>query len=248
MSSLNTIGYPFIELHSVDSTNNYAMGMVHAGMAQHGTIVFAHEQTNGRGQRNKNWHSKKNNNIALSIILEPKDLTISQLFLLSMAVAIGTKNLFNSYADGDTKIKWPNDIYWRDRKAAGILIENVLQGNQWKYAIAGIGLNVNQTDFEELQMKAVSLKQITGEDHDPVRLAKELCVDLDEQFNKLNFHRDEISEEYKTSLYKLNETVRFKKENRIFNAVVKNVTVTGQLVVQHAVEEIFEVGEVEWLI
>lgn len=248
MSSANPIGSPFIELHSVDSTNNYAMGIIHAGMAQHGMCVFAHEQIHGRGQRNKAWHSQKGCSITLSIILQPDGLAPSQLFLLSMAMAIATKNFFNRLAGGDTRIKWPNDIYWRDRKAAGILIENILQGNKWKYAIAGIGININQSSFEELQTKAVSLKQITGKDHTPVLLAKELCQYVDQQFNRLNTQPEAILKEYQASLYKLNETVRFKNTTRIFDAEVKKVTRAGQLVVMHAVEESFDVGEVEWLI
>src|SRR5256885_16124829 len=100
------------------------MGLVHAGMAQHGTAVFTHEQTKGKGQRNRQWQSQKDQNIAISLVIEPKSLVISELFILSMTIATGVKHFFNSYTNGDVKIKWPNDIYWRDRKAGGILIEN----------------------------------------------------------------------------------------------------------------------------
>ena len=178
MSSLNPIGLPFIELATVDSTNNYAMGLAHAGMAQHGTAVFAHEQVKGKGQRNKTWVSGKGQNISLSIILNPELLSISPLFLLSMATAIAVKHLLDHFTNDEMRIKWPNDLYWRDRKAAGILIENLWQGGRWKNAIVGIGININQDDFGELQSRAVSLKQITGKDHDPLSLAKLLCTDL----------------------------------------------------------------------
>src|SRR4029078_6487819 len=111
------------------------MGLIHAGMAQHGTAVFAHEQTKGKGQRNKQWLSAPNKNIILSLIVQPFGLRTNELFLLSMSGAIGVQNFFNSQAGGKTKIKWPNDMYWRDRKAGGILIENIIQGEEWKYAI-----------------------------------------------------------------------------------------------------------------
>jgi len=248
LSSLNSIGNLFIELHTVDSTNNYAMGLVHAGMAQHGTAVFAHEQTKGRGQRSKQWLSEANANIALSVILEPQAWSTSQLFVLSKTVATAASNFFNSYATGHVSIKWPNDIYWRDRKAGGILIENVIQGGEWKYAVAGIGFNINQTDFEGLENKAVSLRQITGSKFEPLALAKELCIYVDMQFNKLLQSADEISDEYHQNLYMLGKKVRFKKGARLFEAVVKDVTDLGELVVEHAVEERFEVGEVEWVI
>ena len=247
MSSLNPIGFPFIELPTVDSTNNYAMGLVHAGMAQHGTAVFTHEQTKGRGQRNKIWSSQAKNNIAISIVIEPKGLSSSQVFILSKAIAIGTLNFFNSYAQSDVRIKWPNDIYWRDRKAGGILIDNVFQGSDWKYAIAGIGLNINQTHFGELN-KAVSLKQITGKDFEPLLLAKELCNYLDKAYCKLIIEPQRIAPEYRSSLYKLDEKVKLKKGSRVFEATIKDVTDLGQLMVKHAAEERFDVGEVEWVI
>ncbi|HEV7622121.1 MAG TPA: biotin--[acetyl-CoA-carboxylase] ligase [Flavisolibacter sp.] len=248
MSSLKPIGSPFIELPSVDSTNNYAMGLVHAGMARHGTAVFAHEQTKGKGQQNKQWLSQKDKNIALSLIIEPIPLLLPDLFLLSMTVAIATRSFFDKQTKGEVKIKWPNDIYWRDRKAGGILIENVITGNTWKYAVAGIGLNINQTDFNELQSKAVSLEQITGKTYQPLSLAKDLCRFLDLSFQLLLKKPSEIIEEYKEHLYKLNEPVKLKKTNRIFEAVIKDVTTSGQLVVMHALEETFSVGEVEWII
>ena len=247
MSSLNPIGFPFIELPTVDSTNNYAMGLVHAGMAQHGAAVFTHEQTKGRGQRNKNWSSQAKSNIAISIVIEPKGLSSSQVFILSKAIAIGTLNFFNSYAQSDVKIKWPNDIYWRDRKAGGILIDNVFQGSDWKYAIAGIGLNINQTHFGELN-KAVSLKQITGKDFEPLLLAKELCDCLDKAYCNLTTKPPLIASEYHRNLYKLDQKVKLKKESRIFEATIKDVTALGQLIVEHAAEERFDVGKVEWVI
>jgi BirA family biotin operon repressor/biotin-[acetyl-CoA-carboxylase] ligase len=248
LSSLAPIGTPFIELLRVESTNNYAMGLVHEAMAQHGTAVFTHEQTRGKGQRNREWTSGKGLNIALSLVIEPRKLDPSRLFLLSMTMANGAFDFFSRHAGEGVKIKWPNDIYWRDRKAAGILIENVWQGSEWKYAVVGIGLNINQVDFGELGNRAVSLLQITGKKSEPVLLAKELCTDLERQFRHLLHQPSKIKEAYRSRLYKLKETVRLKKDNRIFEAVIKDVNETGQLVVKHSVEETFNVGDVEWVI
>ena len=147
MSSPNVIGEPFIELLTVESTNNYAMGLARAGMAQHGMVVFTHEQTKGKGQRAKEWLSQTGQNIAMSIIIEPSKLKVSGIFLLSMMTAVALQEFFGNFVADETKIKWPNDIFWRDRKAAGILIENLWQGSEWKFTVIGIGINVNQTDF-----------------------------------------------------------------------------------------------------
>jgi BirA family biotin operon repressor/biotin-[acetyl-CoA-carboxylase] ligase len=248
LSSLNPLGTPFIELPSVDSTNNYAMGLVRAAMAHHGTAVFAHEQIMGKGQRNKEWLSQKNQNIAISIILEPEKIKTPGLFLLSMSVALAVRSAIEKQGIKDLRIKWPNDIYWRDRKAAGILIENLWQGDDWKFAVAGVGINVNQEDFGELSSKAVSLKQITGVQFDTAALAKQLCTELDRQLEKLIVNPSIIVFEYKQNLYKLNERVKLKKANRVFEAMIKDVTINGELVVRHAVEESFAVGDVEWIV
>ncbi|MFL5808680.1 MAG: biotin--[acetyl-CoA-carboxylase] ligase, partial [Flavisolibacter sp.] len=127
-------------------------------------------------------------------------------------------------------------------------IENVWQGNEWHYAIVGIGININQTDFGELATKAVSLKQITNGEYEPLGLAKELCILTSEYLDKLRIQPDVIISQYRSRLYKLNERVKLKKDNRIFEAVVKDVDVNGQLVVKHAIEEKFDLGEVEWMI
>ncbi|MBO9681454.1 MAG: biotin--[acetyl-CoA-carboxylase] ligase [Flavisolibacter sp.] len=224
------------------------MGLARAGMAQHGTVVFSHEQTKGKGQRSKAWVSQKDMNIAMSLLVDPKKLNVSELFLLSMMVAVGVRQFFLSYIEEGIKIKWPNDIYWRDRKAAGILIENVWQGSEWKFAVVGIGININQTDFGMLNPKAVSLKGITGKHFDPVLLAKELCKILDEKYQLLTSDPSQIIQQYKIHLYKLNEPVKLKKGNRVFEATFTDVTPNGQMVVRHAIEERFDVGEVEWLI
>jgi BirA family transcriptional regulator, biotin operon repressor / biotin---[acetyl-CoA-carboxylase] ligase len=248
LSSLRPIGQPFIELLSVESTNNYAMGLTRAGMAQHGMVVFAHEQTKGKGQRSKEWISQKGKNIAMSLLIEPENLFPSELFLLSMMVAVGVGELLSMHIRENIKIKWPNDIYWCDRKAAGILIENVWQGSDWKFAVIGIGININQTEFGELGSRAVSVKEITGKELVPVVVAKELCKILEEKYQLLIADSSQIIQQYKSHLYQLNHSIKLKKDSRVFEARFTDVTNNGQMVVHHAIEEKFDVGDVEWLI
>ncbi len=246
MSPANSIGFPFIELRKVESTNNYAMGLIHEGMAQHGEVVFAHEQTKGKGQRDKKWVSAPGQNIMLSLILQPFHLDISQGFLLSMSVANGLQRFFNFYSGANTKVKWPNDIYWCDRKAAGILIENIIQGKVWKYAVIGIGLNVNQTNFGSFN--ATSLKSITGTNYNTVELAKHLILFLEKSFEELVGNLQQVSSVYHSHLYKLNEKILFKKGDQIIQGIFKGVSDEGMLVVKEQDNEsFFRVGEIEWL-
>ena len=257
----NPIGKPFIELQSIDSTNKYAMALVHGdilpdgqGEAQHGMAIFSHEQTAGKGQRGKNWVSEKDANIALSILLNPFPLSIPDQFKLSVCIAASVCEFFSKYAGDETKIKWPNDIYWRDRKAGGILIENVIKSSQsevgsWQWSVIGIGININQTDFDPDLPNPVSLKQITGKNHNPVELAKELCSIIEVNYQALiagNFMT--VFSKYQTHLYKKDEKVKLKKGNRVFETAIKGVSETGQLITQHSIEERFEFGGVEWVL
>ena len=248
MSSLNPIGTPFIELPTVDSTNNYAMGLVREAMAQHGMAVFAHEQTRGKGQRNREWVSVKGENIAISTVVEPGATPGHDLFLLSMMAATACKHFFNRYIADEVTIKWPNDVYWRDRKAAGVLIENTWQQGRWSFAVIGTGINVNQVDFGHLGHKAVSLRQITGRTFDPLQLARELCEDYEHAFRLMVSDPEAIRKNYRESLYCKGKQIKLKKDNRVFECALMDVTNQGELLVYHATEERFPVGAVEWVI
>ncbi len=243
------IGLPFTELASIDSTNNYAMALAHEGMTTHGAAFFAHEQTAGRGQRGRQWSTTTGENIMLSVALKPLQLPISKQFYLSAAIALGCYDFFSKYAIDNVTVKWPNDIYWNDRKAGGILIENIISGNKWHFAIAGMGININQTSFAKDISNPVSLKQITGKTYNNVDMAKELCGFLQSSYELLtNGDFSEILEKYNSVLYKRNEKVRLKKNNAIFETTIKGVNEQGNLVTHDVLEREFVFGEISWVI
>jgi BirA family biotin operon repressor/biotin-[acetyl-CoA-carboxylase] ligase len=224
------IGQPFYVLDKIDSTNNYAMEQVNTGQITAGTAWFAMEQTAGKGQRGKQWLSPPGENIMLSIALQPNGLPLSRQFLLSVAVALGAADFFGKYAGNETMIKWSNDIYWRDRKAGGILIENVLRGNTWQYAITGIGININQTQFPEHLPNPVSLRQITGKNWDAVALAKELCQYLEHRLQQLHpAHYNTLLEEYKSRLFRRNEPGLYRIQGEYFQGTIRDVLPDGKL-------------------
>lgn len=242
------IGEPFIELFTIDSTNNYAMGKAHEGLASHGTVYITQHQTAGKGQRNKSWAANAGENITMSCVLEPSGPNGTRPFLLSAAIALACLDLFNDYTNGDTTIKWPNDIYWRDRKAGGILIENIYRASQWQFAIAGMGLNLNQTVFPPNLPNPVSLKQITGREHDRIQMAHELCARLSKRYRQFLSEDNTLLEEYNRNLFRLGETVKFKKDNIVFQATVIGASAMGQLITRDAIEKRFDFGEVEWVL
>jgi BirA family biotin operon repressor/biotin-[acetyl-CoA-carboxylase] ligase len=242
------LGMPFIELQSVDSTNNYALAQIHAGLTQHGAAYFAHEQLRGKGQRGRTWVSERDQNIVLSVVINPYPKKTKEQFHLSAAVALAAHDLFSSYAGENTKIKWPNDLYWQDRKAGGILIESIIR-QSWDWSVAGIGININQVSFPPEIHQAVSLKQVTGREFDPMNLAKELCNFLDLRFNQLVEEGfGPIHTAYLEQLYQKNRKVKLRQGARVFEAIIRSVNDSGQLIVEHAIEETFSFGEVEWLV
>lgn len=248
---MQSFGRSFTVLTSVDSTNNYAMQMVHARLAKHGDTWFAMNQTRGKGQRGKQWASGNGENIIMSIVLTPTFLIPMQSFLLNAAIALGTYDFFKKYAGCTVRIKWPNDIYWGDRKAGGILIETVIQSQNWLYAIVGIGININQQQFEESLARPVSLRQITGKYFEVTDLARELCYFLETRYEALKAGNENlILQDYRQAMYKLNEMVRFRRHNKDEEVRVTGVSHDGLLLVETSAGETAQWmwGTVEWLL
>ncbi len=233
----------------VDSTNNYAMGKIHEGSWRHGNACFSFEQTAGKGTRGKHWQSNKSENILLSIVVDTSILGISQQFYLSAVAALGCYDLLFKYAKENIKIKWPNDLFWNDRKAAGILIENVIKGDKWQWAVIGIGMNINQTTFIDGLVKRVSLKQITGKTFDLVELAEELYLNFFDRYELLIKKKyNEIIEEYNYHLFHLNQKTQLKKGPVIFESIITGVSSDGKLHTKDVVDRSFDFNEVQWIL
>jgi len=246
-SIIHTARQPFIELITVDSTNNYAMAAVHDGTTEHGTAWFAHSQTAGKGQRGRQWHAAPGENITLSVALNTSALPVSTQFYLLAAMALAAHDSFSKYAGGETSVKWVNDIYWNDRKAGGVLIENVIKGNKWQWAVAGIGININQTRFGANAANAVSLKQITGKNFHVLTLAKELHAFIIKRFGQLIEDRTSVLTAYNNILYKKGADVKLRKNNIVFNAVIREALPDGRLRIDGASWDSVAFGEIEWV-
>ena len=236
-------------LASVDSTNNYAMGITREGTAKHGDAWFTYEQTHGKGRRGKHWNAQKGKNIILSVIVATDFLTVYQQFYLSIATSLACFDFFKKYAGDETKIKWPNDLFWNDRKAGGILIENIIQGNALQWSVIGVGININQTEFDlHSVFKPVSLKQITGKEFDVVELAKELHESLMARYDVLkNNEIENLLAEYNQHLFEKNKEVKLKKDNAVFETRIKGVSAQGKLITSDTMEREFDFDEVEWV-
>ena len=184
-------------------------------------FIYAGYQTAGRGQTGNGWESEANKNLLCSILLPPD----KNLHFLNIAVGVALLRVIGE----DFTIKWPNDIYYGDKKAAGILVENAIIGNEIRYSIAGIGLNVNQTTFVSDAPNPISLKQIRGQEYDIERLMNQL---LKAVHTILNEPEQEIWSYYKSHLYRREEFWPFEDKKGRFEAAIQDVLPTGEIVLR----------------
>ncbi len=212
----------------MDSTNNYARGLIQSKEAGNGTAVLAYSQVKGRGQGGNSWESEPGKNLTVSFILEPHFLKSEKQFYLSMISALAAAGFFSQFTH-DIRLKWPNDIYWKNRKAGGILIENSFLGNTFESSIIGFGLNINQEIFSSKAPNPVSLKQITGEYHDIDFCFELLARHLFLWFDKLKEGSPEIAETYNSLLYLKGKWSQFRSQGLIFDGQITDVDELGQL-------------------
>jgi BirA family biotin operon repressor/biotin-[acetyl-CoA-carboxylase] ligase len=183
------LGAPLIEMSTIDSTNIYAMDQIKLGLAKSGSCYTADFQTNGKGQHGRVWESSKGQNILCSYVLELKALdtvknwTPRDQIGFSAAFALGARAFFATFAGSETKIKKPNDIYYSDRKAGGILIENLVRGKEWTWTVIGIGMNINQNSFSlaavnSVSSNPISLQEITNKIWDVKQMQRHLSEAL----------------------------------------------------------------------
>lgn len=219
-----------LHLTEVDSTNNYAMRLIDAAAAEHGTAILADVQTVGKGQRGKGWSAGAGESVLMSLIVAPqRELWDQGTFLASVAnsMALFVQNLLPHIK---VAIKWPNDIMVSDKKAAGILIENTIRGTAWQWAVVGIGLNVNQDAFGEKLPYATSLRMISGEKYDVRRLAADLYERLLKDLTTANaLPREDIWQTYNSRLYKAGEQNSFRIGETIVSGTVIAVHEPGHL-------------------
>ena len=207
-------------IKATNSTNSLMKEMLAKGEWPEGErFLYTGYQTAGRGQTGNSWESEADKNLLCSIMLPPN----KNLYFLNIAVGVAIIRLISE----PLTIKWPNDIYWRDKKLAGILVENAIIGNEVKYSIAGIGLNLNQTKFVSDAPNPVSLKQITGKEYDIDQWMKDL---LDAIQAVLNEPEEAIWADYKAHLYRREGWYPFEDKNGRFEAAIQNVLPTGEIV------------------
>ena len=217
-------------LPSCHSTNEVAQNLVKAGCNE-GNIVITDDQFAGKGQTGNTWQSEPSRNLTFSLVLKPAFLSPNEQFMLTVAVSRAIQDTLAEYLPGEVKIKWPNDIYFGERKIAGILIENVLRGSEFEYCIIGIGLNVNQESFPGVD-RAVSMKLISGEEFDRNEILNSLLLSVDNYYTCIrNGEGLELKKKYHENLLGKGEERQFRTAGNEFTGIIQATDEHGRLIV-----------------
>ncbi len=177
------IGQEKLKFAVLESTNSYLKEILKTGNPQEGFIVVTDYQTSGRGQFGNSWEAEKGKNLLFSVLLKPRFLNPSRQFLLNMSVCLAVVDSMNEVCPGFL-IKWPNDILYNQKKVAGILIEGSMSSDILDHTVVGIGINVNQTDFEQ-NRKSISIKNILGHSVETEYLMQKVLQKLEMRYLKL---------------------------------------------------------------
>ena len=215
-----------------------------------GTVIMADEQFAGRGQQNSTWISEAGKNLTFSLLLNPAFLRITDQFKLNMLICNALKVALSNFSNRSISFKWPNDLYYGDKKLGGILIENLLLGNTFKSTIVGIGINVNQLCFSPLIAdRAISLSQILQQDVNLVQLLAEICSQIEKGYLSLKSGTyADLEERYLQGLYKINEIALYKQGEEVFEAKITGVTPHGLLVMEKDGKTLqFNLKEIEFI-
>ncbi len=239
------VGKVLQPLNSCSSTNEW----LKENTMPHGTVVYTTHQQAGRGQRGNTWQDRPGENLALSVLLSDLLLPVTEAFLLNKAIAVAVHDVVQALAGPSLALKWPNDVMWRDRKLAGILIENQLQGQKVAQSIIGIGINADVPAFGPDLPQATSLRLITGQAHPPTRLVDPLVAAL--RYRLTQLHEGDtvaLDQAYHKRLYHLGVARLFALAGQEKWGIIKCVTDGGQLLVAWGddQEDAYTHGTISW--
>lgn len=222
-----------IHLDEVDSTNNYLQCYKQA-LDEAITFVWTDAQVAGRGCGTNTWECEMGKNITFSVLFHPCHIPASKQFIISMANALALKEALGHYCDGIT-VKWPNDIYWKDFKLVGTLIEPSLRSGMVADCIIGTGININQTTFRSDAPNPISLKQVCGHELDREEVASRVTEKLLDFISKLESPTNwpSIREAYREALYRKEGMHCYKSTSgELFKAALHTVEDDGTLVLE----------------
>lgn len=214
------------------STNVSLADICSKGYTEDLTSVYSSFQTDGRGQRGNKWESEDGKNLLFSFVVFPKELPAREHFILLQITALALFDTLSEYTNG-ISIKWPNDIYWMDKKICGTLIENDLSGMNIERSISGTGVNLNQKIFRSDAPNPVSLSQITGQEYDIESVLHKIMNSASGYYHMYeNGESDIIRKKYFDAIYRKDGFHKYKDDNGTFDATIEDIEKDGRLVLK----------------
>ncbi|PIF01790.1 MAG: biotin--[acetyl-CoA-carboxylase] ligase [Paludibacter sp.] len=216
----------FLYISDSTSTNDYLKSLSKEKELPNGFVVYTDFQFKGKGQMGNRWQSERGQNLLFSCYIKPNHLLVKDYFVITEIVTIAIKKILDQYTD-NISIKWSNDIYWKNKKIGGILIENSLCQEKVISTIIGIGLNINQVTFDENLPNPISLFNITNKKYNRIELLKSIVEEITTLFT--TFDRETLHQNYLKSLFRINEQYLFydPKKAQTFSATIKTVDNSG---------------------
>lgn len=239
-----------IHIRETNSTNNYLKELLQTQNVDEGTVVWADFQSAGKGQRGNGWESEAEKNILFSIVLFPSFVKAGEQFILSQIVSLAVANCLQEYTEG-ISIKWPNDIYWNEKKICGILLENTILEDNIGYSVAGIGININQEIYRSDVPNPVSLKQITNRDYNLEEILKTVVDNINVYYQQIKIGKtDSLIKQYKESLFRKDGYHLYNDGISNFLARIQDVDSSGILILKtkEGEERHFTFKEVKYII
>ncbi|MFT4646321.1 MAG: BirA family biotin operon repressor/biotin-[acetyl-CoA-carboxylase] ligase [Planctomycetota bacterium] len=250
LSNNLNLEHKILRINSCESTNTFAKELLSKSEPTEGTVIITDKQTKGRGQFGNIWLTEDYKNLTFSIILRPTFLIPSQQFYLSKITAIAGILTLNQITNQDFKIKWPNDIYFDNKKIGGILIENSITTNKIVDSVIGIGINVNQT-FSNKNSNTTSLFAILNKQLNIDSVLFKYLMNIEKLYILLRKNNiKEINAIYKSKLLGINQKRKFidTSSNIEITAKVKGVNNIGQLHLQSNGNDLFyNLKEIKWI-
>lgn len=240
----------FVHLKQTDSTNAYLQRMQSEADIRN-WVVSADEQTAGKGMGSNGWESETGQNLTFSMALDMGFLPAERQFLLSEAVALGLyEALCPLIPEEKLHIKWPNDLYYENRKLAGILINSTIKANLMDISIIGIGLNVNQMQFQNWPTHPISLRQITGKEYALQPLLEQVAESIYNKVEILKVSPTAIENEYLQQLYRYHTWADYEVDGKVLRLFVTGIDAFGRLMLvdEDNKEYCFDIKEIKFLI
>ena len=237
-------------LPEIDSTNTYLAGILRNTTLPEGFVLRAGIQTAGRGQKGSVWESEGEKNLLLSFLFYPSFLNTKEIFLLNKTFALAVFDFIKFWLEKNISIKWPNDIYWNNKKISGILIENSINAAVISHCIAGIGININQKIFPAGFLNPSSFVLVNQKEYDLDELFISLCSSMEARYLQLKKgDKKSIDQDYHSVLFALGKWKTYESREGAFQGCIQGVDETGKLLIETKESEIkkYDLKEIKFI-